>query len=582
MRVCMVVVSLLIGGMSWGNTLPQQQLAMEQAMRASNRLVIPPQLMLYLSGKGADKRILQALRREQEERLLARLSFDKEGLFPRQLRELLRQALQQAHSKQLANFNDMLLKNVWEMQSVFSFTHEVGSDVQFFLDLQYGTHTIVSSTRYGGISGFSIVDPQRKRVLDFGMITAVDIEQDFLALQSLPKPVFSPRHYIFHGEQYVYILNRETLALEYVGHSDTYIDERTSLANLVHEIDLVNDSLLAVRYSTAGGNREFVQLIDLNELSTAAAKEIDGTLLAVAPRGNLLAVQKHRQLEVIDLDSGDKHVFLAHAATSVQFSADGKRLAYMDGNTLHLVHLAASTPQIPQRIALAPEQTLASVELPASELLWDGDDLYVMHRTTLFRITDRGEIAWQQELPADLHAMQAVDAEHLALFSEQGMLVYNKEDGTRRLQLAVDSKQRIADQTFADRYLSLLLENRLHFSTFDLTLARIPLTQLLHLLKASPLLQKIAATEEFTLQRGRVSFTELLLSAVEQHLTDNTVPIDQLVGLLRELYQDYHLVTGSFYVAANISRVLMQHADEVAHLTADDPTFQQLLLTSFF
>ena len=169
-----------------------------------------------------------------------------------------------------------------------------------------------------------------------------------------------------------------------------------------------------------------------------------------------------------------------------------------------------------------------------------------MHRTTLFRITNRGEIAWQQELPADLHAMQAVDAEHLALFSEQGMLVYNKEDGTRRLQLAVDSKQRIADQTFADRYLSLLLENRLHFSTFDLTLARIPLTQLLHLLKASPLLQKIAATEEFTLQRGRVSFTELLLSAVEQHLTDNTVPIDQLVGLLRELYQDYHLVPGSF------------------------------------
>ena len=144
----------------------------------------------------------------------------------------------------------------------------------------------------------------------------------------------------------------------------------------------------------------------------------------------------------------------------MRFSADGEQLAYIDGDTLSLVELAVSTIQIPQRIALAPEQTLVSAEPPANELLWDGDDLYVMHRAVLFRVSSAGEIVWQQELPENMHALQLIDTQHLALFSEQEVLLFSKEDGTRKVQLAVDKKQRIADQTFTDRYLSLLLEDR--------------------------------------------------------------------------------------------------------------------------
>ena len=578
--VAVVVAGLLIGGVSWGNAL-QQQFAVELMARASSRLVIPPQLLLYLNGKGADRSILQALRREQEQLLLAR-SFGNPGLFSRDLRELLQQALLQAQNEQLADFNTMLQQNVWEPQSVFSFTHELGSDVKFFLDLQYGTHTLVSNTRYGSVSGFSVIDSQQRRVFDFSSSAATDIEEDFFVLQSLPTPVFTPRHYVFHGEQYVYVLNRDTLALEYVGHSDTKIDNELSWANQVHKIARVNDSLLSVRYRNTD-NREFVQLIDLNDLSTANAREIRGELLAIAPQGKYLAVQNNHDLEVIDFDSGSKHVFFARAATDVSFSADGKRLAYIDNNTLHLADLDTHTLPMPstQQITLTPEQTLVSAETPTNELLWDGDDLYVMYRDVLFRVNSTGEILWRQELPADLHSLQPIDAQHLALFSEQGMLLYSREDGSQVLQLAVDKKQRIADQTFADHYLSLLLEDRLHFSAFGLTLARIPLTQLLQLLETSPLLRQIAATENFTLKRGHFRFAELVLSAVEQYLQHNQIPIAQLVQLLRELYQAYHLVSGSYYLFPTIANLLTQHADEVTQLTTDNPALAKLLRTSF-
>ena len=583
MRLCVAVVvaALLCGDVGRSNAL-QQRLAAEVVAHTSSMLVVPPQLLLYLSGKSPSKSasVLQRLHREQEQQLWARVSVDTDGVFARQLRELLQQALRKTQAELVADFNHMLQQNIWEGMSLFSFTYGLGGDVQFFLDSQYGTHTLLSNARFGSIGGFSVIAPQQQHVFDFSTVAAVDIEQDFFALQSLPPPVFTPRHYVFHGEQYVYILNRETLALEYVGHSDTEIDDKLSFANRVHKIDLVNEALLSVRYRNAS-SREFVQLIDLDNLTTANAREVDGKLLAVAPQGNRLAVQNNRYLEIIDLDSGSKHVFPSRA-TSVSFSADGERLAYIDGDTLSLVNLAVSTIQIPQRIALAPEQTLVSAEPAANELLWDGDDLYVMHRAALFRVSSTGEITWQQELPENMRALQLIDTQHLALFSEQEVLLFAKEDGTRRVQLAADKKQRIADQAFTDRYLSLLLEDRLHFGAFGLTLARIPLAQLLQLLEASPLLQKIAATEKFTLKRERPRFAELVLSAVEQHLQQNQVAIAQLVQLLRELYQAYHLVSGSHYAFANISDVLVRHEEEVAQLTADDPALAELLRTSFF
>ncbi len=581
MRLCVVVAALLCGDVGRSNAL-QQRLAAEVVAHTSSMLVVPPQLLLYLSGKSPSKSasVLQRLHREQEQQLWARVSVDTDGVFAHQLRELLQQALRKTQAELVADFNNMLQQNVWEGMSLFSFTYGLGGDVQFFLDSQYGTHTLLSNARFGSIGGFSVIAPQQQHVFDFSTVAAVDIEQDFFALQSLPPPVFTPRHYVFHGEQYVYVLNRETLALEYVGHSDTEIDDKLSFANRVHKIDLVNEALLSVRYRNASGG-EFVQLIDLDNLTTTNAREVDGKLLAVAPQGNRLAVQNNRYLEIIDLDSGSKHVFPSRA-TSVSFSADGERLAYIDGDTLSLVNLAVSTIQIPQRIALAPEQTLVSAEPPANELLWDGDDLYVMHRDALLRVSSTGEIAWQQGLPENMHALQLIDTQHLALFSEQEVLLFAKEDGTRRVQLAADKKQRIADQAFTDRYLSLLLEDRLHFGAFGLTLARIPLAQLLQLLEASPLLQKIATTEKFTLKRDRSRFADLVLSAVEQHLQQNQVAIAQLVQLLRELYQAYHLVSGSHYAFANISDVLVRHEEEVAQLTADDPALAELLRTSFF
>ena len=585
MRLCIAVVAagLLCGDVGRSSAL-QQQLAAEVVAHTSKILAVPPQLLLYLSWENPSKSVsvLRLLRRAQEQQLWKRLPIDMDSSpSTRQLRELLQQALRPAQDKLVADFNSMLQQNVWEGMSLFSFTYDLSSDVQFFLDSQYGTHTLISSAHYGGVSGFSVMAPQRQRVFDFSTVAAVDIEQDFFALQALPPPVFTPRHYVFHGEQYVYVLNRETLALEYVGHSDTEIDDQLALANRVHKIDLVNAALLSVRYRNASG-REFVQLIDLDNLTTTSAREINGLLRAVAPHGKRLAVQNNRHLEVIDLDGGSKHVFPSRAVTSVRFSADGERLAYIDGDTLSLVNLAASTIQRPQRIALAPEQTLVSAESPANELLWDGDDLYVMHRAALFRVSSTGEIAWQRELPENMHALQLIDTQHLALFSEQEVLLFAKEDGARRVQLAVDKKQRIADQTFTDRYLSLLLEDRLHLGAFGLTLARIPLVQLLQLLEASPLLQKIAAAEKFTLQRDHYRFADLVLSAVEQHLQHNQVSTAQLVQLLRELYQTYHLVSGSYYVFANIADVLVRHEEEVAQLTADDPAQAELLRTSFF
>lgn len=579
MRLCVAVVvaGLLCSSVGQGNAL-SQRVALELVSSVSSNHVISPQLLWHLRGKKGNTDILQHLLHEHEQRLLA--SFEQAGSFSRRLRELLQQLLRQAQDQQIADFNDMSQHNIWEGLSLFSFTYGLGSDVQFYLDSQYGTHTLISSTRYGGIGGFSIIAPQEQREVDFSTITAVDIEQDFFALQSLSAPVFTPRHYVFHGEQYVYILNRDTLALEYVVHSDTQIDDELSFANRVHKIALVDDELLSVRYRKAG-RREFVQLIDLNHLTSIHAREVEGMLLAVAPQGKWMAVQNNRQLEVIDLDRGRKHLFPSQAATSVQFTADGERLAYIDGDTLHLVNLTTSALQIPQRIALAPEQTLVSADTPSNELLWDGEHLYVMHRATLFQVSRSGKITWQQNLPDNMHTLQCIGEQHLALFSERGMLLYNKEDGTRRLQLAVDKKQRITDQTFADRYLSLLLEDLLHLNTFSLTLARIPLAQLLQLLEASPLLQKIAATEKFTLKRGRPRFAELVLGSVERHLQQNPTPIAQLVQLLRELYQAYHLVSGSYYAFANIADMLRQHENEVVALTADDPVFKQLLRSSF-
>ena len=576
--VAVVVAGLLCSSVSQGGAL--QRVALELGSSISTNYVIPPQLLWHLSGKKGNKDILQHLLHEHEQQLLAKFPFEQAGSFSRGLRELLQQALRQAQDRQLADFNDMSQHNIWEGLSLFSFTYGLGSDVRFYLDSQYGTHTLISNTRYGGIGGFSIIAPQEQREVDFSTITAVNIEQDFLTLQSLSAPVFTPRHYVFHGEQYVYVLNRETLALEYVVHSDTQIDDELSFANRVHKIALVDDELLSVRYRKAR-RREFVQLIDLNHLTTIHAREIEGMLLAVAPQGARVAVQNNRQLEVIDLDRGRKHLFPSQAATSVQFSADGERLAYIDGDTLNLVSLTTSALQIPQRLALASEQTLVNAETPSNELLWDGEYLFVMHRATLAQVTSSGKIVWQQDLPDNMHALQSIDEQHLALFSEQGMLLYNKEDGTPRLQLAVDKKQRIADQAFADRYLSLLLEDLLHLNTFSLTLARIPLVQLLQLLEASPLLQKIAATEKFTLKRGRPRFAELVLDSVERHLQQNQIPIAQLVQLLRELYQAYHLISGSYYAFTNIADMLLRHEDEVVALTADDPAFQQLLHTSF-
>ena len=580
MRWCVaaVVVGLLLAGLSWGKPL-QQQLATELVVRASNRPIIPPQLMIYLTGKGADEGVLQSLLREQEQQLLTNLPFSQQEL-PRHLRDLLRQALQQTHKKEIADFKALLQQNVWEELSLFSFTHELGSNVQFALDSQYGTHTLVSSTRYGGIRGFSLISPQQSRFFDFSTVMEIDIEQDFFTLSTLPPPVFAPCHYIFHGEQYVYILNRETLALGYVGHSDTEIDDTLSYANRVHKIALVNDSLLSVRYHNAN-NREFVQLIDLNDFTTVDAREVKGNLLAVAPQGDRLAVQNNNYLEIIDLDSGSKQLFPARAATSVEFSADGKQLAYIDGDTLHLTASNAPLISLPQRISLAPEQTLVSTKQPISELLWDSDDLYVTHQDVLFHVNNTGEITWQQELTTELRDLQLIDTQHLAVFSEQGMSLYHKENGSLLLQLEVDEKQRLADHTFADSYLSLLLEDRLHLDTFSLTLTRIPLMQLLQLLNASPVLQKIAATEKFTLQKGTNRFAELVFSAIEQYLQHSSIPIAQLVQLLRELYHGYHLIPSSLYIAPNISNLLTQHADEVAQLTADDPAFAMLLQKSF-
>ena len=214
----------------------------------------------------------------------------------------------------------------------------------------------------------------------------------------------------------------------------------------------------------------------------------------------------------------------------------------------------------------------------------DGDDLYVVHQATLYRVHASGEIAWQQQLPETLQALQHIDAQHLALFSEQRAIIYHKEDGKRRLQLVIDQSQRIAEQAFADRYLTLLLEDRLHRADFGLTLTRIPLLQLQQLLDKAPLLQEIASDEVFTLQRGHSRLAELVLSAVEHHLQhksyqDNIAPV---VEMLSELYRTHHLVPNTVYTFPQLAALLQQHDDQVVRLTAEDMVLMQLLRTSFF
>ena len=581
MRWCLAVIAVgLLCGRVGLSKAPQQSFALEMVTRASQHLVISPQLLLYLSRKGADKDVLQALRRVQEQQLLAELPLGKEGEFPRYLQELLQQVLSQVQNEQLANFNTMQQQNVWEAMTVFDFTYDISNDVQFWLDSQYGTQTLVSNIHDGSVGGFGVIDPQQSRVFDFSSITAVDIEQDFLTLPSLPPPVFTPRHYVFHGEQYLYVINRNTLELEYVGQSETEIDEQQSFAHRIHSITTVNDSLLAVRYKNAN-NSEFVQLIDLNRLATVHAQEINGELVAISPRGDLLATQNHHQLQITDVASGHEQIFLSGVTNPVQFSPDSQQLAYIDGNTLYLIELMFATFQLPQRIKLNDEQTIISATQTNSQLLWDKDSLYAVHDNTLYHINHDGEIEWKNSLTTDTQALQTIDAQHLALFSEQGMSLYHKENGSLVLQLVVDKKQRLANYTFADRYLSLLLEDRLHLDKFNLTLTRIPLSQLLQLLAASPLLQEIAATEKFTLQKGNTRFAELVLSAIEQYLQHEQVPINQLVQLLYQLYQAYHLAPGSFYVAPNISNLLTQHTDEVTQLSTDNPAFAKMLQKSF-
>ena len=189
-------------------------------------------------------------------------------------------------------------------------------------------------------------------------------------LTSLPPPVFTLRHYIFHGEHCVYVLNRETLALEYVGHVDMQIDAGLAFANKIQGIELVNDNLLAVRYRNTEA-KEFVQLIALGDFKTIHAQEIKGELLAVAANGNLLAVRRPQQLVVLNLSRGKTQSISVRAPTNVSFSPDNKQLAYLDGDVLYRYDLTATTLQLPQRTMLTDNERLwIDATAPASELSW--------------------------------------------------------------------------------------------------------------------------------------------------------------------------------------------------------------------
>lgn len=589
MRLCSiaVIVAVLLASSKVHGT-STSRIVKVLSGQVGNRPVIPPQLLLKLSGEEAPSatRILEILRGEQAQRMLERLSLGNHSPLTQQLQQHLQQLLQQLQNDQLASFKALLRQNLWEAMSITSFTYALGDNLRFYLDPQYGMDTLISSARYNSIAGFSIITPQQQRHLDFSEVMELDAEQDFFMLQSFPAPIFTPRHYIFHGEHYVYALDRETLKLEYSGQAETVIDEGVTLLHKIRQIEAINDELFAVRYHKAGRHnqtQEIVQLVTLDGFNTIYARNVKGELRAVAPNGTLLAVSRGKHLVVIDTSSGKAQTLHRGTSTHMRFADDSRHLASIDGDTLVINDLSSTALSMPRQVKLTAAGTLISATPTYSELLWDEHDIFVAHRADLRRVDRQGKVLWTAKLPENTHALQFIGEQHLAVFSKQQVYLHSKESGELLLRLTVDAKQHIVDQTFTDRYLALLLEDRLHSAEFRLTLARIPFAQLQEFIAQSPLLQRIAATEGFTLQKAYTRFAELVLSAVEQHLQHHLQQIDsaELVQLLLILQRTYHLVPGAYYVFPQITAVLTQRAEEIARLTEAEPRLAALLQHSF-
>ena len=531
---------------------------------------IPPQYLLRLVGDGVSRHV-QELIWQKAERLVLEQTVDASVEDRNRILDAIRHNLKLEHLLQIPSSE----QTIWEGMIVSSFNYDLRGEPRFYLDPEYGVHVVIAVQEEEFVYGFSVLTPWQRHDFDFtdeGGAVA-DAELSFRGI------VFTPRHYVFWGDSRVHVLGRESKELEFTGQVAFQPDEKEKLVLdlQVQRVERVNDEMVAAIYKS--GKREAIQLISLSSLTTVRHMEIAGKLLAISAQGDKLVSAENNILAVINVATGEKQVYTAIDPVAVQFSPDGKHLGYVSGdNDLHLVDLQNSHVKTAE-ISTSDRNVIVSPP-PQNIALHFGDhDLYLVHGQKLLKLDTAGKVVYRldfQDAPQDL---RHVDDGYLAVFFPQQVLILAQNSGEVVAQIQVDSKQQIKDWAFATRYLSLLLEDRLHHVDFSLTLAQIPLVKLLDLISASSLLRDIALAEPFIPAKDKTKFSDLILGAVDSYLQHNPDWHDsvRLLHLFLALVDAHIIGSGNdFRIFPHLVAYMKEHKAELEILLAANPQAEEL------
>ena len=549
----------------------QQQLGLDLPARVIRSRIVPSQYLLRLVGSGSGSRHTQELIWRQAEQLLLEQTVDASPEDRESVLRALRHSLKLEHLLQVPASE----QTIWEGMSVSSFNYDLRGKPRFYLDPEYGMHVVIAVEEEGFVYGFSVLTPWQKHDFDFtdeGGAVA-DAELSFRGI------VFTPRHYVFWGDSRVYVLGRESTELEFTGQVAFQPDAELTLDLQVQRVERVNDEMVAAVYKS--GKREAIHLISLSSLATAKYMDIKGKLLAISSQGDKLAsfASSSNVLTVIDVATRQSQIYASSDPVAVRFSPDGKRLGYVGGdNSLHLIDLQRSKVKTVE-ISAKDNGVIISPSPANVSLRFSDRDLYLMHEQKLIKLDLEGKIIYQRDFQESPRDFLRVDDDHLAVFFPHRVLILAQDSGDTVAQIQADSKQQIRDWAFATRYLSLLLEDRLHHVDFSLTLTQIPLVKLLELISASPLLQEIALAEPFVSTKDKTRFSDFVLATVASYLQRNPDWHDspRLLHLLLALFDAHIIGSGSdLRIFPQLATYLMEHAAEIELLLADNPRAAEL------
>ena len=431
--------------------------------------IIPTQYLLRLPTQ--EKQVMDFLRllqEDYEEQIFAELAEFDANIH--QNNSFLRSSLREKTNKQLQELTKLFSSNAHEPFHIANFTFPLHNKTRFFLDPEYGVHTLVTNQDDDSLIGFRLFTAQEEQNhLFYSLQNEVgrSMWMDFLHMQSTPDIIFTPMYYVFGGKQRFYAIGRKSLAVEHVGMSNAL--RSSGLERIIR----VNDYKILAIYNVPANNSKFLDLFSLATLSTIKQSSIRGDVLAVSPQGDELALFHDNKIIIQNYDE-QLHSFSSFIKPLItRFSDDGKLLVYVT-ETLQL-----------QQINLATGEQHAtdlhdSMDDQHAVLQFLDDNLHIAYSKNLASINAEGEINFRRALPSTVLAIHKIDEHHGVLIYPKEVEVYALTNGKKLFSIHLDANVSVVDHALEGRFISLLLENDIHNTAdFGIIFMQLPLQKLI-------------------------------------------------------------------------------------------------------